>query len=129
MDSLRAPAGGGKARSGSGTAVEGMIVTTRASLTAAFVAACLTGTACGPLRLDATPEVRGTIVAVSAESVQVRHKSGGIFQVALTRDTQIIQNSRIVDRTLCPGLRTTVRLVGRAQFTASSVTVWSGRCR
>ena len=104
-------------------------MTTRTSLTGALVAACLTATACGPLRLDATPEVRGTIVAVSAESVQVRHKTGGIYRVALTRDTQIIQNSRIVELTLCPGLRATVRLVGRVQFTASSVTVWSGRCR
>jgi hypothetical protein len=47
----------------------------------------------------------------------------------MTRDTRIVANNRPADLTLCPGLRATVQLVGRAQFTASSVTVWNGRCR
>jgi hypothetical protein len=101
----------------------------RASVAAALVAACLGATGCGLRRLDSRPEIRGTVVALHAQVVDIRHKTGGIYRVELTRDTQIIQNNRPVDMTLCPGLRATVRLVGRAQFTASSVTVWSGRCR
>lgn len=102
---------------------------TRASLAAALVAVCLGGTACGLRRLDSRPEIRGTVVAVHDQAVEIRHKTGGIYRVEVTRETRIIQNNRPVDMTLCPGLRTTVRLVGRAQYTASSVTVWSGRCR
>jgi len=100
-----------------------------ASLAAALVAACPGGTACGPLRLDSRSEIRGTVVAVDARAVDIRHKTGGVYRVVLTRDTRIIPNNRPGDSTLCPGLRTTVRLVGRAQFTASSVRVWSGRSR
>ena len=105
------------------------MTTTRAFLTAALVAACLGDTACALRRLDSRPEIRGTVVAVHARAVEIRHKTGGIYRVELTRETRIIPNNRAGDLTLCPGLRTTVRLVGRAQFTASSVTVWSGRCR
>lgn len=102
---------------------------TRASLAAALVVVCLGGTACGLRRLDSRPEIRGTVVAVHHQSMEIRHKTGGIYRVELTRETRIIQNNRPVDMTLCPGLRATVRLVGRAHYTASSVTVWSGRCR
>jgi len=105
------------------------MTTTRACLAAALVAACLGDTACGLQRLDSRPEILGTIVAVDARALEIRHKTGGIYRVELTRETRIIQNNTPVDLTLCPGLRTTVRLVGRAQFTASSVTVWRGRCR
>jgi hypothetical protein len=73
--------------------------------------------------------MRGTVVRVHAQAVDIRHKTGGIYRVELTPETRIIQNNSPADRTLCPGLRTTVRLVGRSQFTASSVTVWGGRCR
>jgi hypothetical protein len=106
-----------------------VIMIARASVAAALVAACLGGTGCGLRRLDSRPEIRGTLVAVHAQVVDIRHKTGGIYRVELTRETRIIQHNRTVDMTLCPGLRATVRLVGRAQYTASSVTVWSGRCR
>jgi hypothetical protein len=101
----------------------------RASLAAALVAASLSSAACALLRLDATPHIRGTLVAVHAHAVDIRHKTGRIHRIELTRETRIIRNDQRVDMTLCPGLRTTVRLVGPARFTASSVTIWSGRCR
>jgi hypothetical protein len=94
-----------------------------------MVAACLAGGACGPLRFDSRPEILGTIAAVHARALDVRHKTGRTYRVELTPDTRIIHNKRPGDRTLCPGLRATVLLVGRAQYTAASVTVWSGRCR
>lgn len=103
--------------------------TTRGSLASAMIAACLAGAACGPLRFDSRPEIRGAITAVHAQAVDIRHKTGRTYRVGLTRDTRIIHNKRPGDLTLCPGLRATVLLVSRAQFTASSVTVWSGRCR
>jgi hypothetical protein len=106
-----------------------IVMTLRASLEAVLIAACLVSTACGPLRLDGRPEIRGTVVAVHARAVDIRHKTGGIYRIELTRDTRIVANNRPADLTLCPGLRATVQLVGRAQFTASSVTVWNGRCR
>jgi hypothetical protein len=66
---------------------------------------------------------------VHAEALEVRHKTGRIYRVGLTRDTRIIDdNNKTSARSLCPGLRVTVLLVSRTQFTASSVTVWSGRC-
>ena len=105
------------------------MATTRGSLAAAMIAACLAGGACGPLRLDSRPEIRGTVAAVHAQAVDIRHKTGRTYRIELTRDTRIIHNTKPGDPTLCPGLRATVLLVSRAQFTASSVTVWSGRCR
>jgi hypothetical protein len=105
------------------------MTTRRASLAAAIVAACVSATACAALFLDSTPQIRGTLVAVHAHALDIRHKTGGTYRIELTRDTRIIRNNRPVDMTLCAGLRTTVRLVGRGQFTASSVTIWSGRCQ
>ena len=105
------------------------MATTHGSLAAAMIAACLAGGACGPLRLDSRPEIRGTVAAVHAQAVDIRHKTGRTYRIELTRDTRIIHNTKPGDPTLCPGLRATVLLVSRAQFTASSVTVWSGRCR
>ena len=105
------------------------MTTTRGSLAAAVIAAGLAGGACGPLRLDSRPEIRGTVAAVQASSVDIRHKTGQIYRVELTRETRIIHNQRPGDLTLCPGQRATVLLIGHAQFTASSMTIWSGRCR
>jgi hypothetical protein len=105
------------------------MATTHGFLAAVMIAACLGGGACGPLRLDSRPEIRGAVTAVHARAVDIRHKTGRTYRVGFTRDTRIIHNNEAGDLTLCPGLRVTVLLVGRAQFTASSVTVWSGRCR
>ena len=44
------------------------MTTTRGSLAAAMIAACLAGGACGPLRLDSRPEIRGTVAAVQRSS-------------------------------------------------------------
>ena len=104
------------------------MVATRGRLAAGLIAAWLTGGACGPIRLDSRPEIRGSLAAVHAEAVDVRHKTGRTYRVGLTPDTRIIYDNQTSERALCPGLRVTVLLVGRTQFTASSVTVWSGRC-
>ena len=104
------------------------MTTTRGSLAAAVIAACLAVDACGPLRLDSRPEIRGTVAAVHAQAVDIRHKTGRTYRVELTRETRIIHDQRPGDLTLCPGQRVTVLLVGRAEFTASAVTIWSGRC-
>ena len=104
------------------------MTTTRGSLAAAVIAACLAGGACGPLRLDSRPEIRGTVAAVQARAVDIRHKTGRTYRVELTRETRIIHDQRPGDLTLCPGQRVTVLLVGHAEFTASAVTIWSGRC-
>ena len=105
------------------------MTTTRGSLAPAVIAACLAGGACGPLRLDSRPEIRGTVAAVQARAVDIRHKTGRTYRVELTPETRIIHDRRPGDQTLCPGQRASVLLVGRAQFTAAAVTVWSGRCR
>ena len=104
------------------------MTTTRGSLAAAVIAACLAGGACGPLRLDSRPEIRGTVASVQPRAVDIRHKTGQIYRIELTRETRIIHDQRAGDLTLCPGQRVTVLLVGRAEFTASAVTIWSGRC-
>ena len=104
------------------------MVTTRGRLATAVIAACLAVGACGPIRLDSRPEIRGSLAAVNADAVDVRHKTGRIYRVGLTRDTRIVYDNETSERALCPGLRVTVLLVSRTQFTASSVTVWSGRC-
>ena len=100
------------------------------SLGAALVAAvCLTVSACGPLRLDTTPQIRGTVVTVDQGTVGIKHKTGRIYHVEVTRQTRIVNSTRSGDISLCPGQRATVFLVGRRQFTASSITLWSDRCR
>jgi hypothetical protein len=94
-----------------------------------MIAACLAGGACGPLRLDSRPVIRGSLAAVDARALDIRHKTGRVHRVWLTPDTRIIDKSKGGEPTaLCPGLRVTVLLVNRTEFTASSVTVWSGRC-
>lgn len=102
--------------------------TARGRLAAATIAASLAVGACGPIRLDSRPQMHGSLAAVHAEAVDVRHKTGRIYRVGLTRDTRIVYDNKTSERSLCPGQRVTVLLVGRGQFTASSVTIWSGRC-
>jgi hypothetical protein len=61
--------------------------------------------------------------------MDIRHKTGRIYRVGLTPATRIIDKNKGGEPTaLCPGLRVTVLLVSPTQYTASSVTVWSGRC-
>src|SRR4026208_238954 len=70
------------------------MTTTRGSLAAAVIAACLAGGACGPLRRGSRPEVRGPVAAVQARAVDIRHKTGRTYRVELTRETRIIHDQR-----------------------------------
>jgi hypothetical protein len=93
-----------------------------------IVAGCML-TACGPLRLDDTPQIRGTLVSVDAATVGLRHKAGQTYYVEITRDTRIVNSRHPGNVTLCPGQRATVFLAGARRFTASSITLWSGDCK
>jgi hypothetical protein len=96
-------------------------------LLAGSVCAALVG--CAPLRLDDTPRIRGTLVAVEPGAVDVKHKTGRTYHVEVTPDTRIVNSSPTGDATLCAGRRATVSLVAPRRFTESSITLWSGRCR
>ena len=100
----------------------------RLALLVATSACAVTVTACAPLRLDDAPQIRGTLVTVERSGVDIRHKTGRTYRVEVTPDTKIVNSSRPGDTTLCPGQRATVFLVGPRRFTASSITLWSGRC-
>ena len=105
------------------------MTTPRGSLAAAMIAGCLAVGACGPLRFDSQPGIRGTVATVHARAVGIRHKTGRTFRVELTPDTRIIDRTRPGGPTLCAGQRVTVLLASPGQFTASSVTVWGGEAR
>jgi hypothetical protein len=85
--------------------------------------------ACGPLRFDARPHIRGTVVGVAKETVGIRHKTGRTYQIALTRETRISHETHPATATLCPGVRATVYLTGPRALTASAVTVSGDPCR
>jgi hypothetical protein len=93
------------------------------------VAACVAITACGPIRLDDRPQIRGTLVSVDGRAVGIRHKTGRTYQVDVTPETRIVNRRRPGDIALCPGQRATVVLVGSRRFTASSITLWSSQCK
>lgn len=97
----------------------------RGALAAGVIAAAA---ACGPVRLDNRPQIHGTVVAVDASALDIRHKTGGTYRVELTRDTRIVDRRRDGGDGLCPGLRATVFLPGQQRYTASEVRVWGGRC-
>ena len=87
------------------------------------------GAACGPLRLDDRPQIYGRVVSVEADTVGVKHKTGGTYYVDVTPDTKVTNKLQPGSRTLCPGQRATVFLARDARLTASSITLWSGKCR
>jgi hypothetical protein len=91
--------------------------------------AWLGSAACAPVRIDTSRHIRGTIVAVRSHAVDIRHKTGPTYEVALTRDTKIVNEERPEDVSLCAGQRATAYLADGEPFTAAQVTVWSGRCR
>lgn len=97
-------------------------------LLAIVVTGCF-ATACGPLRLDDTPQIRGTLVAVNSKSIGIRHKTGATYYVDVTPDTRIVDSRRPGPAMLCPGRRATVLLAGNRRFVASSITLWSGDCK
>lgn len=95
---------------------------------ALVVAGCL-ATACGPIRLDDSPQIRGTVVAVDGKTVGIQHKTGGTYYVEVTPDTRIVDSRQPANARLCPGQRATVFLAGNRRFIASSITLWSGECK
>jgi hypothetical protein len=88
----------------------------------------LASAACAPLRIDADRHIRGTIVAVRSHALDIRHKTGPTYEVALTADTKIVNDQHPEDVSLCAGQRATVYLADGEVFTAAQVTVRGGRC-
>jgi hypothetical protein len=91
------------------------------------VAICLVS-ACGPLRLDDTHQIRGTVVSLDGRTLGIRHKTGGTYYVQVTPGTRIVHNTPSVGSRVCPGQRATVILERTRRFTASAITLWGGDC-
>jgi hypothetical protein len=85
--------------------------------------------ACGPLRLDDTPQIKGTVVAIDGDTIGVKHKTGGTYYLQVTPETTIVNRRQPGTTRLCAGQRATVLLGGPRRFTASSITLWSGDCK
>ena len=106
-----------------------MTIKSALAVTTLIVAACAVGAACGPLRADGMPHIRGTVVNVDGRAVAIKHKTGRTYEIAVTRDTRIVDKRQPRDGRVCPGQRATVFLAAPGRFTASSITLWSGRCQ
>jgi hypothetical protein len=86
--------------------------------------------ACGPIRLDATPQVRGSVVGVEPQRLTIRHKTGYTYDVAVTPETRIVQGEDVVDLgDVCTGQRAIVILSEADHTQASEVRVAGKRCR
>ena len=96
---------------------------------AAALAACFSAAACGPLRLDGRPSIRGTVVAVQQDAIAIKHKTGRTYRVGLSHDTRVVDSRGSVEVALCPGVRATVYLTAPRTFVASEVNVHGDRCR
>jgi hypothetical protein len=83
---------------------------------------------CRGIGIEDSPHIRGTLVAVDGGTIVIRHKTGKAHTVEVTADTRIVNPRVPGDRTLCAGQRATVFVSGQRRFTASSITLWSGRC-
>jgi hypothetical protein len=90
------------------------------------IAGALSG--CGPIRLDHRPQIHGTLVATGERWLSIRHKTGQVYDVELTRHTRVVNHGAPGRETLCAGQRATVYLAGPQRYTASAVTIWSGQC-
>ena len=85
---------------------------------------------CGPLRLDNTPGIRGTLVGVHESKLSIRHKTGRTYDVVVTPDTRIRrQDVPVAVADLCPGLRAHVRLAKADRAEAAEVEVYGRDCR
>ena len=84
---------------------------------------------CGPLRLDNTAQIRGSLVSVRDSTLSIRHKTGRTYHVAVTPDTRLRQDDETVTiGDLCPGMRAIVTLSDdRAR--AAEVAVSGSACR
>ena len=96
------------------------------SLAVLAVAGAISG--CGPIRLDHRPQIRGTIVTTGVKRLAIRHKTGKVYHVELTRQTRIDNQGATGPETLCAGQRATVFLIAPGHFVASAVTIWGGQC-
>ena len=85
---------------------------------------------CGPLRLDNTPQIRGSLVSVRESVVSIRHKTGRTYDVAVTADTRLRRgNEPLTMVDLCPGMRAIVTLSAADRARASEVVVSGRECR
>jgi hypothetical protein len=98
-------------------------------LAVAVAVAASFAAACGPLRLDDTRQIVGTLVTVDGQTIGIKHKTGGTYYVEVTPETRIVDSGRQGTPTLCRGQRATVVLTGQRRFVASSITLWGGDCR
>ena len=106
-----------------------MAMNNRLAGTMLLAAVAFTITACGPIRLDGRPQIRGRLVGVDVSSVAITHKTGRTYRVEVTPDTTIVNATRRDGVRLCAGQRATVYLVDARRFTASSITLWDARCQ
>jgi hypothetical protein len=85
---------------------------------------------CGPIRLDATPKVRGRIVGVDGPRLSIHHKTGRTYDVTLTAETRIVRGEDVVDvDDVCPEQRAIVILSRADRTQASEVRIFGKRCR
>jgi hypothetical protein len=85
---------------------------------------------CGPLRLDDTPQVRGSLVAVRESVLSVRHKTGRTYDIVVTPHTSLRRHEAPVTLDdLCPGMRAIVTLSETDRGKASAVVVSGPECR
>jgi hypothetical protein len=99
-----------------------------------FKAMCLvlatTVYGCGPLRLDATPQIRGSVVGVKEQRLSIRHKTGQTYHVALTPETRIHrEDEALAVSDMCPGQRAVVFLSPSDRRAASEVRLFGEECR
>ena len=95
-----------------------------------FIVTAAVNTACGPLRLDHRPHIRGTVMTVDGHTLTIKHKTGRTYEVGITPDTRVVSQQQAGDARLCPGQHATVFLADvPGRFTASSITLWSDRCQ
>jgi hypothetical protein len=84
---------------------------------------------CGPLRLDATPEIRGRVAKVHEQRLSIKHKTGPTYDVALTPETRILRDGYAIGvRDLCPGQRAIATLSPANRAQAVEVRIYGARC-
>ena len=99
-----------------------------AAAIALALASAIWTSSCGGIGIEESPHIRGTLVAVDGGTIVIRHKTGQTHEVDVTAETRIVNPTVPGDRTLCAGQKATVFISGQRRFTASSITLWGGRC-
>jgi hypothetical protein len=86
-------------------------------------------TGCGPLRLDNTARIRGSVVAVRDSVLSVRHKTGRTYDIRVTPDTRLRRDEEpLTIDDLCPGVRAIVTLSAADRARASEVAISGRQC-